>query len=146
MVVFVLTGCSSVVTLYSRTAGKGVAHAWQRNSANIGRLSYIVVQVYEPQLHNQFRAHLRSMGHLQTLRFAHISSHYFLLRLPSDSCTVVNEGRNLEVTVAALRIYQELLSSLPKVLAALKQLQARRRKDHSKAHDGDGDSCAGDDE
>ena len=67
-----------------------------------------------------------------------------MLRLPPDSCIVLNHGRNLEVTVAAFKFYQDLLSALPKVLAALKQLHARRRK--GKAQDGDADSGLEDDE
>lgn len=43
----------------------------------------------------------------------------------------------------AFKIYQDLLGSLPRVLAALKQLQARRRK--GKAQEGDADSGMEDD-
>ncbi|KAH9841944.1 uncharacterized protein C8Q71DRAFT_885445 [Rhodofomes roseus] len=117
-----------VFTLYSRTAGKGVAHAWQRDSANIGRVSYIAVQVYEPRLRNHFRAVLGSMGHLQVFRFAHIPSSQFLLRLPPSSCVVRDDGRSLEVELPAFKIFDDLARALPRVLAAIKQLQARRKK------------------
>ena len=57
---------------------------------------------------------------------------------------VLNHGHNLEFMVAAFKIYQDLFVSLPKVLAALKQLQARCRK--CKVQDGDADSGVEDDE
>lgn len=105
-----------------------MAHAWQCDSANIGRISYVVVQVYEPRLRNQFRAVLGSMGHLQVFRFAYIPSSQFLVRLPHDSCVIRDEGRSLEVELTAFKIISDLECALPKVLAAIKQLQARRRK------------------
>ncbi|TFY61741.1 hypothetical protein EVJ58_g4316 [Rhodofomes roseus] len=123
-----LRAIQSVFTLYSRTAGKGVAHAWQRNSANIGRVSYIAIQVYEPRLRNHFRAVLGSMGHLQVFRFAHIPSSQFLVRLPPSSCVARDDGRSLEVELPAFKIFDDLARALPRVLAAIKQLQARRKK------------------
>ncbi|TFY67004.1 hypothetical protein EVJ58_g1898 [Rhodofomes roseus] len=123
-----LRGSMAVITLYSRTAGKGVAHAWQHDSANIGRVSYIAVQVYEPRLRNHFRAVLGSMGHLQVFRFAHVPSSQFLMRLPPSSCIVRDDGRSLEVELPAFKIFDDLERALPRVLAAIKQLQARRKK------------------
>lgn len=84
------------------------------------------------------------MGHLQTLCFAHISLHHFLLRLPPGACTIINHGRNLEVITTTLKIYQDLVTALLKILAAIKQLQARGRK--GKAQEGEADSGAEEDE
>ncbi|KAI0708703.1 hypothetical protein C8Q72DRAFT_910638 [Fomitopsis betulina] len=134
-----------VITVYSRTAGKGVAHAYQPNVANIGQLSYLTVQVYKPQHWNLIRAILRSMAHLQVFRFSHVPSSNFFVRLPEGSCQPSGDGRSLEVQVAVRSIVDDLQHALPKLVAALKQLKARRRKgqaatDTNAGSDGDDDA------
>lgn len=138
-----LTAPSLVITVYSRTAGKGVAHAYQPNVANIGRLSYLTVQVYKPQHWNLIRAILRSMAHLQVFRFSHVPSSNFFVRLPEGSCQPSGDGRSLEVQVAVRSIVDDLQHALPKLVAALKQLKARRRKGQAATDAGsDGDDDA----
>ncbi|KAI0726828.1 hypothetical protein C8Q72DRAFT_844155, partial [Fomitopsis betulina] len=46
----------------------------------------------------------------------------FLLRLPPGACTIINHGRNLNVITTTLKIYQDLVTALPKILTAIKQL------------------------
>ncbi|KAI0731482.1 hypothetical protein C8Q72DRAFT_907368 [Fomitopsis betulina] len=64
--------------------------------------------------------------------------------LPPGACTIINHGRNLEVITTTLKIYQDLVTALPKILTAIKQLQARGRK--GKAQEGEADSGAEEDE
>ncbi|KAI0724829.1 hypothetical protein C8Q72DRAFT_856435 [Fomitopsis betulina] len=88
------------------------------------------------------------------LAFCEDSPHYallcpylitlFLLRLPLGACTIINHGRNLEVITTTLKIYQDSITALPKILTAIKQLQACGRK--GKAQEGEADSGAEEDE
>ncbi|KAI0708137.1 hypothetical protein C8Q72DRAFT_871953 [Fomitopsis betulina] len=62
--------------------------------------------------------------------------------LPLGACTIINHGHNLKVITTTLKIYQDLITALPKILAAIKQLQAHGWK--GKAQEGKADSGAED--
>ncbi|KAI0730387.1 hypothetical protein C8Q72DRAFT_776157, partial [Fomitopsis betulina] len=118
-----------VISLLSRSGGKGAAHAWQANCVTIGHLSYVSVQVFEQQSRCQFRAIPRGMAHhdLQTSKYAHISSHHFLLRLPSNACTPWSDPRQLMLDPEVFGIFEQLQDGCPRILAAIKTLTARRK-------------------
>ncbi|KAI0736593.1 hypothetical protein C8Q72DRAFT_800613 [Fomitopsis betulina] len=64
--------------------------------------------------------------------------------LPPGPCTIINHSRNLEVITTTLKIYQDLVTALPKILTAIKQLQACGRK--GKAQEGEANLGAEEDE
>ena len=75
------------------------------------------------------------MSHLQVFRFSHIASSNFLLRLPVGSCQLSDDGRSLEVQATVHSVVDGLQHALPRLLAAMKQIKARRRKGQAATED-----------
>ena len=75
------------------------------------------------------------MSHLQVFCFSHIASSNFLLRLPVGSCQLSDDGRSLEVQATVHSVVDGLQHALPKLLAAMKQIKARRRKGRAATED-----------
>ena len=75
--------------------------------------------------------------------FGHIASSNFLLRLPDGSCQPSDDRRGPEVQATVRSIIGGLQHALPRLLAAMKQIKARRRK--GRAATGDTASDGGED-
>jgi hypothetical protein len=123
-----------VLAMMSQTGGKGTAHLWCHDCANIGLLSYLAVQVYEPSFQHHFRAVHLSMAGLQTYSFSLVESEHFLMLLPAGSVTTHVDGRDLLLSPNAYTIFSEL--NVPSVLArlnvAVQGLDKARRKARGK--------------
>jgi len=69
-----------VLSIYTKSAGKGTTHAWASDTSSIAAISNLPVQVFEHMHSRQFRA--KSQGHtLHTRRFALLPSAQFLCTL-----------------------------------------------------------------
>ena len=90
-----------VITLYCRRGGKVAVHAWKPETSNIGEVSYLVMQVYEPLLHTKFRAVHHRVAALQTVTFSHLPSDHFLRTLPGSK-TLSADGRFLDLSQASV--------------------------------------------
>lgn len=104
-------------------------HAWHENAKNIGLVSYIVMQVYEPAFSKKFRAVHRHIAALQTFSFLHVPSDHFLRMLPTPQ-NLSADGRSLELDEESHAVFQDLDSPRSKaaILASILLLGKARRK------------------
>ncbi|KAI0363681.1 hypothetical protein BV20DRAFT_957785 [Pilatotrama ljubarskyi] len=96
-----------VLAIYTRDGSKNGKHCWRADCDNIGLVSYISVQLYEPMHHTQYRANLQRMSALQTFTFAHLRANHFLCILPGDH-RLSRDGRYLTVDPQNAALLQEL--------------------------------------
>jgi hypothetical protein len=116
------------MTLYSPSGGKNIRHGWIAVSNDIGAISYVVVQTYEPAF-NGFDALHGARRPLATFSFAHLSSDAILVCIPDNEWTLEPGGRHIALTLPAQQVFNELLRSQKEVLAATRELARRRRKE-----------------
>ncbi|EPT04287.1 hypothetical protein FOMPIDRAFT_5882, partial [Fomitopsis schrenkii] len=96
---------AKVLAIYSRTGGKGTAHAGL--STNIGLVSYASVQIFEPWLQTRFRAILAKVVHLRSLTFAHHMSDEVVTMLPGTQ-TLTADKTTLEVDPVGYSLFLQL--------------------------------------
>ncbi|PSR82258.1 hypothetical protein PHLCEN_2v6105 [Hermanssonia centrifuga] len=112
-----------------RNGAKNGTHAWVADTKNIGLVSYLVMQVYEPAFLTKFRAVHQRVAALQTYSFLHVSSDHFLRTLPGTQ-TLSTDGRTMELNQDAYAVFQGLDTTRAKsaINAAVKLLDQARRK------------------
>jgi hypothetical protein len=120
--------------MYSQSGGKGSAHAWLSDSANIGAISYLVVQTYEYGYHRNFRTVHQRNATLHVGTYALLPSDRFLRTLTATP-TLSQDGRTLTLDDTQLQIFNELQGKLQGILRAVKAIVAARKKGRGRAGD-----------
>ncbi|QRV89503.1 hypothetical protein RhiJN_17521 [Ceratobasidium sp. AG-Ba] len=69
---------AEVLTMYSKSAGKGGNHGWVDSETNVSQLSYILVQLWEHWSNREFRSVVKTTASYHAYRFAHIPSQRLL--------------------------------------------------------------------
>lgn len=113
--------------LYTRGGGKAATNLWTTSTTNIGLLSYISCQIYEPMFGRKFRAIHSTAGALQAFTFAHLGSDEFLRALVSHPI-FSPDRRTLDLSAEDHQVFQSLSSHLVRIQTAVTKLLAARRK------------------
>jgi len=114
--------------MYSKNRGKAGAHSWVADTGNIGALSYIVMQLYKHSHCRQFEmVHYLHAG-LGTFQFGHLPSNSFLALIPAATGAVATFRTDVEVSVAGMKIHEELVQEkldLAKAVASLNTIRCK---------------------
>ncbi|KAF8582855.1 hypothetical protein K439DRAFT_123615 [Ramaria rubella] len=105
-------------------------HAWIADTNNLGRLSYLVLQVYDHLLHRQFRVipqYLR-VNVLSAVQFVHINAQAWLCRLPERPEFPRGSTQPMQISQASLNRIQELIRHCDSLVSAYKTLTGRKKK------------------
>ena len=103
-----LTKTSSVITIYSKAAGKAGAHAFIEEADTIGSVSFALAQTYEHAAGRTFRRVHSTSVMVGVSRFAHLPSGSILFRVPDK----VTQGKQnfVELSSATTLKFKELLT------------------------------------
>ncbi|KZT40302.1 hypothetical protein SISSUDRAFT_1127329 [Sistotremastrum suecicum HHB10207 ss-3] len=112
-----------VLDLYSKSTGKGSAHAWVSESNNIGAISNINLLLFDHFNKTRFRP---TATPLQVRRYCQIPSSHFLFKLRGKVNVV--EGGFLDITLLDYEIVKNIIAKPAVVLKALKALTARSKQ------------------
>ncbi|KAJ7208611.1 hypothetical protein GGX14DRAFT_566827 [Mycena pura] len=115
-----------VLTMYTKNGSKASAHSFTPQCDNIGRLSYIVVQIYEQHYMRSF-SFTRRGDHLHVLRFIHIPSTSFLAIIPPDHTPRV-AASHVELGNWAYQLFKGFDNEREAILKAAAALGTVKRK------------------
>ena len=123
------------ISSYSKSAGKGSKHAWVESADNIGKVSYLGLQVFQHSRRRLFNIIDTSRGvSLNLPRYAHLPPHCFLTKIPSDSVKLLGETQ-IEISTEMFGVWRELETNTDLVAAAVRKLCGKKSLE-----DGDNDT------
>ena len=115
-----------VLTMYEKGGGKSGRHSLAEECRNIGRLSYIVMQVWRQSSGQrcQFKTIHGPYSHLALPRFSHIPSTSFLSALPIGFASRNEHG--IEINSFFMDgVFAKLIPSKPLIIRSILSLQAK---------------------
>ncbi|KAJ7200399.1 hypothetical protein GGX14DRAFT_572153 [Mycena pura] len=115
-----------VLTMYTKNGSKAAAHSFTPQCDNIGRLSYIIVQIYEQHYMRSF-SFTRRGDHMHILRFMHIPSTSFLAIIPPDHTPRV-AASHVELGNWAYQLFKGFNNEREAILKAAAALGTVKRK------------------
>ncbi|KIJ28235.1 hypothetical protein M422DRAFT_270465 [Sphaerobolus stellatus SS14] len=117
-----------VLHFYEKGRGKNATHAWAGESSNIGQISYISVQLYEHFYGATFSETPLEFTKLYAKGFAHLHSHSFLYRIPSNSNPQQSGNVFILPNSNEVQFWQTLSHSLLSIKKGVKLLTSRPKK------------------
>ncbi|QRV82762.1 Ulp1 protease family, carboxy-terminal catalytic domain protein [Ceratobasidium sp. AG-Ba] len=117
---------AEVLTMYSKSAGKGGNHGWVDSETNVSQLSYILVQLWEHWSDREFRSVVKTTASYHAYRFAHIPSQRLLyVSLPSSIEYLSSE--KLRVGESLYKIWSAIAKDKLAISNAVKEMLHRVR-------------------
>ena len=89
---------------------------------SVGKLSYLVLQVYEHIFQGKFQVVPQQMSKLYAIQFLHILPHSWLCCLPQPPPSSCGPTEPIELDVASLDQFNKLLGSLNDIWKAVQSL------------------------
>ncbi|KAG8765471.1 hypothetical protein FRC12_007479 [Ceratobasidium sp. 428] len=128
---------SEVLTMYSKSAGKGANHAWVESATSVASLSYILIRLWEHWKGSEFRSLVKSTAMHHALRYAHIPWQRLLYVTRSSSVKgVANSGR-IQANSQLLKVWNSVCEEKEKEKIAIVVEGSLRRVRNTAPEQGD---------
>jgi hypothetical protein len=110
--------------MYARSSGQYGTHGWQVRCVAVGRISYIVVQVFDHFHDRRFRALHGLPGRLGVTSFALLLS-TAILHVLDNRVTVSAGGLNLDLHEADMLTFRSMRAQVSNLLKALQKVSKK---------------------